>query len=397
MTNDHTNAVPMVPASLPAFRVGLSAIYIPDRAYTTMADCLRAGAIGQSGYVERFEQGVAEMVGARYCVAVCNGTMADVVALAAMREQYRFKRVVLPALTFIAQANAVRLAGMQADFVDVQEDWTIDIDRAVERCGAEGLLFLTHTMGRVAGVDRIAGDRLYIEDACEAFGSRLDGKWAGTFGEMGTYSFFVSHTLTTGEGGAVVTDDPDLAGLARQLRSHGRASEREAQRKFSFPLVGYNAKMSGLTAALGVALLPDAEQLIYQRTRTFAEMDELLGGRFPTRAGERVVPHGYPVGFESETARDRAMHNLLSEGVECRKFFSVLPTEGAWKGYLPKEFPVAEHISRTHLYVPCHQNMSSGDVHWVTEHILDQTGLSVGKGISGDENATMDPMFRKAE
>lgn len=362
-----------------AFRVDLAAIRIPSDAAALIADCLAQGAIGQSAYVAEFEREVAAYVGAAHCIATANGTLADAVMVAAMRVRYpKAWRVHVPALTFIAQPNAVRYSGLEVNFVDVREDWLMDMSRIAGYNPQVPIEFAfpTHLLGRCAAVGDLPAGMPFIEDACEAFGSRLDGRAAGTFGIAGSFSFFVSHTVTTGEGGAIVTDDPDFAALCRQLRSHGRASEQDAALKFSFPLPGFNAKLNGLSAALGVAVMRHAGQYVTERRAVFAQLNKRLDGRFVERACERVVPHAYPVQFVSETARDVAMRNLGQVGIECRRFFSSVPTEGAWAQHTAKKYPVAEHISRTHLLIPCHQNIAPADVDWMAAQVLAQRGLA---------------------
>lgn len=358
------------------YRVGLSAINIPEESYASVEECMRVGAIGQSEYVERFEEKVAAVVGSKYCIATSSGTMADAVALAAMREYFSSGRVVIPALTFIAQANAARYAGLAIEFVDVLEDWTLNLEKADWVARQDGFVFVTHLMGRMGHVESVRPGSVYLEDACEAFGSSLHGRWAGTWGQLGTYSFFVSHSITTGEGGAIVTDNLDLADLCRQLRSHGRASDKDPALKFTFPLSGFNAKMSGLTAALGLGVVQHAYEVVGRRRKVFLTLNGLMGERWIEREGEWVVPHGYPIEFGSEEARDTALHTLVAEGIECRKFFSSIPTEGAYKYYWPKKFPTADYISRTHLYIPCHQNILPEEIVWMSELVLGQKGIA---------------------
>lgn len=357
-----------------AYRVGLGSICIPTEAEGLVNDCLQHEAVGQSVYLEDFERELAHLLGVKYAVAVSSGTMADAVACASVKYLYGVRRAVVPALTFVAQPNAVLMAGLELDFSDVKEDWTLDFS-GIEDWGQGRLLFPTHLMGRAAAVWDIPEGVLFLEDTCEALGTLWKGKAIGTFGIAGTLSFFVSHTLTTGEGGAILTDSPDVARICRQLRSHGRASESDVFRKFSFPYQGFNAKMSGLTAAFGLAVLKHADEYLAQRRENYLRLDEKLGN-FPERAWERVIPHSYPVGFKSETARNIAMQNLLKLGVECRKFFNSIPLEEAYQNprWTWKRYPVAEHLSRTHLLIPCHQRMSGEDADWMAEQVLNQNG-----------------------
>lgn len=352
------------------YMVSFAAINIPDEVFPIVNTALHQGKIGQTDLIEQFEELIARFVGAKYCIATCNGTMADAVAVAAMDEfvDHQTYRAIVPALTFIAQPNSVLYnIGMGVVFADVKEDWTINLDK-MERYFGNSIIFGTDLMGRQCT------ETMNIEDACEAFGSIYKGLYAGRFGLLGTYSFFPSHTISTGEGGAIVTDIEDLAVLCRCIRAHGSCSS-DPMDKFHFPHFGFNARMSSLQAALGIALMGHIEEYLSARRANFHAMQDRLGG-FYERDGESIVPHGYPVEFSSEENRDAAMQNLVGAGIECRKFFSCIPLEEPV--YMHKremKYPVAEHIAHTHLYVPCHQNMSVDDVRFVCNIVLAQKGV----------------------
>ena len=232
------------------------------------------------------------------------------------------------------------------------------------------IAFPSDIMGRIPDYSALSGQMPILEDACEAFGARRGEKKAGTFGEIGAFSFFVSHTITTGEGGAIVTDDDWLAHLCRQLRSHGRASETDATQKFHFSHIGFNGKMSGLTAAFGVGVMDRVEEYVERRHQVFERMNGALG---LWDAGEDyVVPHGYPLEFKGEMARNEAMHELLEAGIECRKFFSCIPEHEAAYEFMKDRYgfnSTAVMIAQTYLYVPCHQNLSNDDVDYIVKAV----------------------------
>jgi perosamine synthetase len=349
------------------YKVSLAAVNVPEETYPLMYEALTAGKIGQSEYIAEFEKAIAKYVGANYCIAVSNGTMADAVAVAALKATGRIKPVVVPALTFIAQPNSVRYNELPIEFADIKEDWTMDLKNAPD----DWIIFGTDLMGR------IMINRTDIEDACESFGTSFYGQRAGTFGTLGTFSFFPSHTISTGEGGAIVTDDRDLAKLCRSIRAHGSVSS-DPMDKFHFPNFGFNARMCSLQAVLGIALMKHIDEYVAKRRVNFRIMKEALGG-FDERPGEDIVPHGYPIEFVSEEARDVAMRNILEASIECRKFFSCIPMEEQqYKSfrYLGEgHFPVASHVAHTHLYVPCHQNLSNIDVYWVIDTVQNQKGI----------------------
>lgn len=351
------------------YKISLAAINIPEETYPMMEGALRDRKIGQTDLIEQFEKAIAEFVGSTYCIAVSNGTMADAVAVAALKEYMGVKRAIVPALTFIAQPNSVLYNNMRVDFVDVNEDWTINFSDVPYVFLKDSLIFGTDIMGRLL----LSSDSIDIEDACEAFGSRYEGKSAGTFGLMGTFSFFPSHTISTGEGGAIVTDIKELDKLCRSIRAHGTGSS-DPMEKFHFPNPGFNARLSSIQAVLGITLMQHVKNYVATRRRNFKKM-QILGG-FSEREGEEIVPHAYPIEFDNEASRDTAMKNLLADGIECRKFFSCIPMEEPHHYSLGK-YPIAWHIAHTYLYVPCHQNMTDEDVDYVIDKVLEQKGRVV--------------------
>lgn len=360
-------------------KIGLSAVNVPYESIAYVAECLNKGELAQSDMIENFEEVLAQKVGAKYAIATSSGTMADVVALAAVREKYHADRVICPALTFVAQPNAALMAQLKVEFVDVTPDWTLDWDTANKwrGLGNQVIFYPSDCMGRLASKGVHSGFPM-VEDACEAFGSTYMGRQAGTFGEVGTFSFYVSHTITTGEGGAIVTNDEWLAKLCRTLRSHGRASEIEARDKFRFPYYGFNAKMTALSAAVGLGVMAHIDEYIQRRRQNFLHLNELLDCRFKEFPGEEIIPHGYPLAFRGESLRDEAMRTLLDAGVECRKFFSCLPTmEGAYQyqNKMKGSYPNAERIAQTFLYVPCHQNLTDDDVDYLAQTVKGLYGL----------------------
>lgn len=358
-------------------RISLAAINIPPEAISNMEVVMESGNIGQNSfYLPMFEKMLCEYTEAKHCIVTSNGTMADAIAVAAMKVKYNPHRILIPALTFIAQPNAAFYNNIPIEFIDIDENFEMNWSEAYKYPRDSTVYFPSDCLGRMI---HVGGDRV-IEDACEAFGSAIGGRKAGRLGELGTFSFFVSHTITTGEGGAIVTDDDWLANLCRSLRSHGRASDTYHQDKFSFPHLGFNGKMSAPQAAIGCGVMEHVEEYIGQRHHNYLQMQKAIGG-FPERENESIVPHGFPVAFRSEMDRNQGMANLLEAGIECRKFFSCIPTmEQAYsfKNQHLGRFNVAEHVAFTHLYVPCHQNLTAEDTQYIIEQVQNLKGRVSG-------------------
>lgn len=344
--------------------ITLGTAKITKEARDNVLECLDKNEIGQGKFIKEFEDKVAKYVGTKYAIATCNGSMADIVALGAIKERYFKTEVIVPALTFVAQVNAIIANGLTPIFVDVDENFQIDVEQ-VEKAINFGTLAImpVHLLGKkcdIAGIKKIAGSMPILEDCCEAFGVKPR--------QIGTYSFFPSHTITTGEGGMIITDDSKLAERCRRIRNHGRKSE-DILDKFHFDIFGFNGKMSNLNAAVGSGIIGEADKIIEKRKENVAFMNKKLD-----RNWEAQSPHCYPYMCENEEERDKKIIDLYKNGVEARKLFSCLPTQE--KVYIDKfkayrntpfetgvgDFPNAEDVGKRGMYVPCHQELKEKDL-----------------------------------
>ena len=339
--------------------ISLATSSVSGRVRDNVLACLDENRLGGGRFIGEFERMVADYTGAKHAIAVANGTLADIVALGALvaKDDTR-SEVIVPALTFIAQTNAVIYNGLTPVFVDVGDDFQMDIKQVEEAITEDTLaIFPVHLLGKACDIEKlreIADKRgvFLVEDCCEAYGGESNGKKLGTFGDFGTFSFFPSHTITTGEGGMVITNDDELASLARKVANHGRKGD-DILDKFHFDFLGINAKMSNLTAAVGAAVAYTADLVIEQRRKNVDFLNE------KTKSGWYATsPHCYPI--LSET-RDDDMRRMWAGGVECRKLFSCLPTQErayGWLGYEKGDFPVAESIGEHGYFVPIHQDLT---------------------------------------
>lgn len=355
--------------------IALGTVNLTDRTLELVTAAVKDGRIGQGPLISRFEEELASWFGVRHAILVANGTIADTVALAAIQGGDRQGEVILPALTFVAQANAVYYNHLTPRFVDVTDDYQIDLEQVEANISRQTVAIMpTHLLGRPANMDGILQlankhGLPVVEDACEALGSRYKDRLVGTLGSMGCFSFFVSHVITTGEGGVIITDDLELAETARSLRNHGRLSEKPEE-KFLFPRIGFSGKMNQLEAAVGLGVMPVLDDIIAKRRDNLLFLNRLLGDRFSEGPDEYIVPHGYPVQFPEPQARDHAINHLHEKGIECRRLFSSIPTQVpayAFLGHQLGEFPVAERIGDCGLYVPCHQNLSEADLRRIAQ------------------------------
>ena len=347
----------------------LGDIKLNELARSLMVSVISANQIGQSDNINQFEQKMAEFLGVKHFIAVANGTLADAVALAILKYQYPERdEVIMPALTFVAQANAVYYNHLKPIFVDIDDDLNINPE-LIKPTDKTLCIFPTHLLGRPAKMNRILSFGLpVVEDTCEALGSKLNGKFCGTFGDMGTVSFFVSHTITTGEGGGIATNNDEYAELARKLINHGKTDPK----LFHFDMIGFNGKMNSMEAVIGLAMMPTLQWAIDTRHSNFKCLEQFTSWK--EGEGEYICPHALPIIYDDSDVRDGAMKRLRLEHIESRNLFSSLPTQEkayAYLGYKLGDFPKAEFIGTHGLLVPCHQWLTDKEIE-IMAHVLPQ-------------------------
>jgi len=365
--------------------ITLGTVNISNKTRALMNEALDKGIIGQGKYIQEFEHQLAGFLGVKHVIATANGTLADAVALAAAKYRDHSERdeVIVPALTFIAQINAVYYNHLKPVFVDVGYDYQIDTEKIKEKISEKTLAIMpTHLLGRPAKMEKVLSlakkyNLFVVEDACEALGSKYQNQFCGTIGDMGCFSFFVSHAITTGEGGAIVTNNDKLAEISRSLRNHGRKSDKPEE-KFIFPYLGFSAKMNALEAIIGLGIAEELSNHIEKRHQNMIKLNTLLGSPphqyigsggknwFLDQDDEYIIPHAFPILVDSKETRDELL-KLLPEKyrIEARQIFYSIPTQSeAYKFLGEKEgaYPVAEDIGKRGLYVPCHQNLNDEDL-----------------------------------
>src|SRR5437867_4409160 len=246
-------------------------------------EVIESNYLNDGNVTERFERAVADRVGSKHAVAVTSGTSAIFLALVAAGVRAG-DEVVVPDVTFIATANAVRLAGGVPVLADVDAR-TLTLDPAAfERAitSRTRAVVPVHVSGRatdLAAILKIAQKHgiAVVEDAAEAFISRIDGRALGTFGIAGCLSFSPNKSITTGQGGAVLTDDAGVAGRLRELKDQGRPT-RGTGGDDLHPTVGFNFKLTNLQAAIGLVQLDALDGRLERQRSVYATYQRLLGG-----------------------------------------------------------------------------------------------------------------------
>jgi perosamine synthetase len=360
-TTASSSPVTMIPVFTP---------WLPESARRYVLDCVDSGWISSLGrYVPRFEEELARFCEARHAVATANGTVALHLALAVLGVGPG-DEVLVPDLTFVATANAVHYTGATPVLVDVDpRTWGIDPDDARRKVTPRTRAIMpVHLYGRPVDLDpllELAAEHglEVVEDAAEAHGARYKGKRVGALGRVGAFSFYGNKIFTTGEGGALVTNDSRLAERAVFLRDHAMDPER----RYYHPEIGFNYRMTNIQAALGCSQLENAGEILSRRRAITAAYDAGLAG-IPGLAGPVAMPWEesvcwmYSVLVEPAFGldRDAVGAGLRARGVDSRPFFVPLHELPPYRSGDP--FPAAAALSRQGINLPSGTALSAGEI-----------------------------------
>lgn len=331
-------------------------------------ECLDSTWISSKGkFITSFETGFARYVGTKFAASVSNGTVALHLALIALGIGPG-DEVIVPTLTYIASVNAIAYVGATPVFVDSLEGaWQMDPQDVRRKVTAKTrAIMAVHLYGHPCEMDELAQiarehDLFLIEDCAEAFGTRYKGRHAGTFGHISTFSFFGNKTITTGEGGMVVTDDETLYDRLLHFKGQGLAKHRE----YWHDIIGYNYRMTNICAAIGLAQLEQADDFLAKKRQIAEWYCEGLTGLPVTFHGEvGDVYHSYwmcsiLVGDPSE--RDPLRDALRAEGIETRPLFYPVHTMPMYSQKFQRH-PVAENLGWRGINLPSYPALTHENV-----------------------------------
>jgi perosamine synthetase len=359
------------------------AVAVPDLSGNEeryVVDALRSSWISSTGpYIQRFEEEFAQLCGSRAAVGVCNGTVALHLALLAL-DVRPGDEVLVPSLTYIATANAVRYVGAEPVFVDVDPaTWCLDpglLEASITR-RTKGIIAV-HLYGHPADMDainHIAGVHglWVIEDAAEAHLARYKDRPVGSLGHIATFSFYGNKIFTSGEGGALTVSDPYSELRIRTLRGQGV----DPHRRYFFPVTGYNFRLTNIACALLCAQLERRDEIVRERRKLFEEYRARLDG-VPGIGFQPVAPWAQPAPWlfcitvdEARYGRSRdELAQLLAEtGVDTRPFFLPLHRlppfreESRRRG---EHLPQTDRLGASGLNLPTHRELDAAALDQIT-------------------------------
>jgi perosamine synthetase len=350
--------------------IQLAAPHLDGNESKYVLDCLDSSWISSAGrYVGEFEERFARFCGVSHAVVTSNGTTALHLALVALGIGPG-DEVIVPTLTYIATANAVTYCGATPVLAESEATgMTLDVDdvrrKITDRTKA---IIPVHIYGNAADMARLNAlatehGLAVVEDAAEAHGATVAGARVGGLGTCGVFSFFGNKIITTGEGGAVTTDDPELAERLRLYRGQGM----DSQRRYWFPVVGYNYRMTNIAAGIGLGQLEGIDSKLDYRRQLAAEYDAQLTGSHaiapeaPEWSGS--VNWLYTVqlaGFTGEM-RDEVGRRMAVDQIETRPVF--YPMHQMPPYYREEaDFPIADRLAAQGLSLPTHTQLSFADI-----------------------------------
>lgn len=337
---------------------------------------LDSNFLNEGDVTARFEAGIAARIGARHAVATTSGTTALYMSLMALGVAHG-DEVIVPDMTFIATANAVTMTGAKAVLVDVDPATLSMSAGSLEKAvtSRTRAVIPVHVSGRAGAFKKVlevAGRHgiPVVEDAAEALGSKFNGRFLGTWGKAGAFSFSPNKTITTGQGGMVATDDDKLAARLRELKDQGRPV-RGTGGDDVHPALGFNFKFTNLQAAVGLGQMADLDRRL-DRQRSISEIyrEELHGCDairfFDCDLKDGEVPQWTDVLAERRNQLDAY---LKSMNVHCRRFWYPLHTQIPY--FQPDDiFPNSTVLAKMALWLPSSFQMTDQDVRYVSSLVL---------------------------
>lgn len=362
---------PFIPVAGPVFNGN-------ERKYVD--DCIDTTWISGSGkYINEFEEHFAELCNVKHAISCANGTVALHLPLVAYGVGAG-DEVIVPTFTYVATANCVVYCGATPVFVDCDPvTWNIDPEKIEEAITPKTRgIIVVHIYGHPVDMDPVLDianrhGLFVLEDAAEAHGAEYKKRRVGAIGNIGTFSFFGNKIITTGEGGMVVTNDDRLAALMRQIKGQGM----DPQRRYWFPMIGYNYRMTNIEAAIGLAQLEKFDWHFAQRRR----IASYYKSRFNESTGVKIQEE-QPWAVSSYwmtsvilgnnfPSRDEVIRKMAEANIETRPFFypmHILPmymesTNG-------RSFPVADHVSAQGMNLPSSGNLTTEELDYICDTLI---------------------------
>jgi len=377
------------------WRVSLADVNIGPEEEAAVTAVIRSGWLTMGSVTQAFEQEFAAFTGAKYAFAVTNATAALHLACMAL-DIGAGDEVIVPSLTFVASANAIRYTGAQIVFADIEsQDWLNISPETIQKAITPHTkaIMVVHYAGYACDMPTIleiakSHNLAVIEDAAHAVGASLQGKHLGTWGDIGCYSFFGNKNLTTGEGGMLVTDRDDLADKIRILRSHGMTTltwDRFKGHASTYDVValGYNYRIDEMRSAMGriqLGKLPAGNtrrgQLVQLYRELLAELTPSIQVPFTQQrvlSSYHIMPVLLPKGMDKQAV----MAAMKEQGIQTSWHYPPVHTFSIYAANWDSQtqpLPLTESIAAREITLPLYPTMAEEQVEMVVQAL--QTSLA---------------------
>ncbi|AKB29018.1 Bacillosamine/Legionaminic acid biosynthesis aminotransferase PglE [Methanosarcina siciliae C2J] len=368
-----------------SWKIPLFKIYWDESDVENISNCIKSGMYWAEGpVIQEFEALIADYIGTKHCVTFNSGTSAQHAALLA----YGIKEgdeVIVPSFTFISTANSALFVGTKPVFADIEEEtFGLDPDSVLENISSKTRAIMPVHYGgcpcKIQELREVADDYglILIEDAAEAFGAEINGKKIGSFGEASMLSFCQNKVITTGEGGALVTNSEEIYQKLKLLRSHGRADNTQyfsSTQTSDYIALGYNFRMSSLTAALGISQIQKTAEIIKLRRERASYFISRLKKEVENNVHFSEIPKSYFNVYQLFTIladkRDELKDYLAGRGIMTKIYFSPVHLTYFYKNILGYEckLPVTENLARSALTLPMHPCLTFDEIDYISNEI----------------------------
>jgi len=334
--------------------------------------------------ITEFEKKLASYIGTKYCIAFNSGTSAGHAALLAIN--INSGEVIVPSFTFISTANWPLMVNAKPKFVDIEEEnFGLNPERVKSEITKNTKAIIPIHYGglpcKIIEINRIARNKKIplIEDCAEALGTKIKGVSVGTFGQMSIFSFAPNKILTTGEGGAICTDSRKIFEKLQLIRSHGRLINENYFKTSQSPnyiSIGYNWRMSSMTAALGLSQFDKLDRIIQLRRRHarfyVSKLKKINEIKLPDEPKDHLhVYQLFTIQLKNNLIRHKLQKFLASKGIMTKVFFEPIHLSKFYKksGFGKKSLSNTEKISRTVLSLPIFPGLKSEEITYICDSI----------------------------
>ncbi len=368
------------------WKIPLYKVFTDENDIKQVSNVLKRGmdwAIGPE--IEKFESSFAQYIGRKYCIAFNSGTSAGHAALIALGINAK-SEVIVPSFTFISTANWPLMVQASPRFADIEmQTYGMDPKDLESKISKKTKAVIPIHYGglpcKINEIKEISNKNKFylIEDAAESFGASLNGRKIGSFGTVSIFSFAGNKILTTGEGGALCTDSKELYEKIKLIRSHGRQLHSgyfSSMQDHDYFSLGYNWRMSSITAALGLSQLDKIEKIIEMRRNNAKYYQSKLKNIKEISLQEELpgfkhVYQFYPILLRNSTVRAKLMNFLASKGIMTRVFFKPVHKTMFFSkiGYGSLNLPNTEKISKQILALPMFPTLQKEEIDYIIDTI----------------------------